>query len=387
MSYSGLILRCDAEGVVTDILHEGRGLEGTVKRGRPLTAIVDRASFGKALDFLSNLRSHGCAYDWEINVGTPAGIATYRFSGGQDNVGMTIAVVPTDRDLDLMIEEMTRVNSEHVTMLRRLFKEGAARQVAFNSLSSVNNDLITVQRELAKANARLQAANDTKNRLFGILAHDLRSPLGVVSGFAEFLEYRLAGRITEQEQSFITAIRDSSSYMLSLVEDTLSLSTIESGHLSLDRKPVDLALQTARVVGMLTVVAERKGVILTLECPAAPLIAEVDATKFEQVLNNLIGNAIKFSHAGGAIQVAIASAEGKVRLSVSDQGTGIADDAQASLFEPFAAGRRQGTAGENSTGLGLYICQRVIAAHGGTIAVSSAMGRGTTLTVILPALG
>ncbi|CAA7612798.1 sensor histidine kinase KdpD [Magnetospirillum sp. SS-4] len=387
---AGLILRCDGDGVVVEILHEGAALAGLARRGRPLAALVEESSFTKALDFVADLRRQANAYNWEMNVVTAGGVESFRFSGAVDGDGMIVAVVPTDGRVDTLIEELARINSSHVTVLRQLFKE---RRTAvpppdaafFESMTQLNNELLNTQRDLAKANATLKAANEVKNRLFGILAHDLRSPLGVVSGFAELLKMVLEGRIGDKEMSYLDNIHTSASYMLALVEDTLSMSAIEAGRLHLERRQVDFGAMVVRVAGLLSLPAERKGIALVAQVPDGPLHLDIDATRMEQVLHNLIGNAVKFSHAGGRIRIWADVVGGEARLRVSDAGVGMSAGELASLFEPFSRSGKRGTAGEDSTGLGLHICQRIVLAHGGRIEVDSDQENGTTVTVSLPA--
>ena len=383
------IVRCDPDGMVVAVLHEGARVAGFARPGRPLTTLVNPNDFGKALDFIATVRRDGSAYDWEMGLADAAAGAICRFSGGRDGDGMTVAMSPADCHADLLIEELARINSEQATALRRLLKDRAAEGAGiqpYASLTRINNDLITAQRELAKVNATLKAANDLKNRLMGILAHDLRNPLNAIVGFADLLEGDLRGRISRSEMSFITTIRDSSRDMLALVKDTLSMSALESGRMELDRRVVDLGHLAARTVRLLTLMAERKGVVLEFHGPPTPLLVSVDVTKIGQVLNNLIANAIKFSHVGGVVRVTVSrDAAGVVRLTVADQGTGIPEDMKARLFEPFVRGHRQGTAGESSTGLGLFICHSIVTAHGGAIAVTSEVDRGSLFVVTLPA--
>jgi len=390
MSHCGLIVRCDTDGVVTDVLHEGVSLKGRAVLGRPLTALVAEDSFPKALAFLAVLRRDGRACNWEMEVAGPGGSPLYRFSGGRDGAGLTVAIIPADCKADLLIEELSSINSEQVTVLRQLFKEragGGAKDLPYESLTQLNNELITAQRELAKANARLKATNDQKNFLLGMLAHDLRNPLNAISGFAELLEEMLAGRVADKEMSCLSTISESSRAMLLLVEDTLTLSALETGFLTLECQPVDLAELARRAVRLLAMVAEFKGVRLLLTLPPGPVQVSLDPTRIEQVLSNLITNAIKFSYAGSEVRVSVSGGEGQpALLEVRDQGTGIPHDVRAHLFEPFVRGHRTGTAGESSTGLGLAICHKIVAAHGGTIAVASEIGCGTTFTVTLAAV-
>lgn len=179
----------------------------------------------------------------------------------------------------------------------------------------------------------------------------------------------------------LTAIRESAAYMNELIEEVLAMAVTDAGEVKIIRQWIDLGAVARKAVAVCAVAAAKKRVRLAVD--AEPVWAEGDAVKLEQVLNNLIGNAIKFAAADDVVTVAVVEADGCKRLSVADHGTGISPDVRVHLFKPLIKGKT-GTAGERSNGLGLYICSRIIDAHGGSIAVDSEVGRGTTMTVVLP---
>jgi len=227
----------------------------------------------------------------------------------------------------------------------------------------------------------LRASVEMKNRMFGILAHDLRNPIGAVSGYAEFLEMTDEDRGSERVKRSLATIRESAAYMNDLIEDVLALAVADAGEVTLVRQTIDVGTLARNSVAFSAVAAERKGVRLRVDEQAVWIAG--DAVKIGQVLNNLIGNAIKFSKAGDVVTVSVTRDERFARLSVADQGIGIPDGVRANLFKPFIKGKT-GTGGEPSNGLGLYICSRIVDAHGGGIEVNSEAGTGTTFTVILP---
>lgn len=387
---SGLIMLCDNDGMIIEILHEGGKVHTKAHVGQPLAAAMAPECFAKTLDFLTALRRDQSAYDWEVTIETDGRFEPYRLSGAVIDAGLAVAAIPADRDGDLLIQDLARVNSDHVTLLRRLLKERSAKPASGNfyeSLSELNNELVNTQRQLAKANARLTAANDQKNRLFGVLAHDLRTPLSVISGYTEILTMLLPPGGDPRVPEYLGNIDQSTRYMLALIEDVLSLSAIESGHLALNRQPCDLTSLMQRVATLTTILGERKSITVSLPS-SAPVWASVDPLKVEQVMTNLLGNAIKFSHPGSSIIMNVSAGKDMdghelARIEVTDTGIGIEPEQLENLFNPFRAGSA-GTAGETSNGLGLYICSKMIEAHGGSIHVASAPGSGTTVTVLLP---
>ncbi|MBN8614659.1 MAG: hybrid sensor histidine kinase/response regulator [Deltaproteobacteria bacterium] len=240
--------------------------------------------------------------------------------------------------------------------------------------------------ELARVNLELERLDREKNVLLGMAAHDLRNPIGIVQSYAELLATspELAG--TEAAE-ILETMRRSCAHMTAMIDDLLDVSTIASGTLLLERRPCDLAEVVRGVVAQHTAMADAKKIVLELTCLPVPPV-RIDPARFEQVMANLIANALKYSHAGTRVIVRVAPrGEDRVLVSVSDQGIGIAAEFLPRLFRPFERAQRAGTSGEKSTGLGLAIAQRVVEAHGGTIEVSSRSGEGSTFTVVLPVGG
>ena len=253
-------------------------------------------------------------------------------------------------------------------------------------LTTVNNELANLQRELAKRNSELARLNEEKNLLLGMAAHDLRSPLGVIMMCSEFLTDVAAASLTEEQQRLLTVIRERSKSMLRMVEDLLDVAAIEAGELRLERKPADLDTIIRQCVEINHALGGRKRIAVEFVSLKTLVTAHVDGGKIEQVLNNLIGNAIKFSHWDTTVRVGLAERDGSVVVYVADEGQGIPAGELSKLFRPFSTGSVRGTAGELSTGLGLAIVRRIIEGHGGTISVQSEVGRGSTFTFTLPRL-
>jgi signal transduction histidine kinase len=172
--------------------------------------------------------------------------------------------------------------------------------------------------------------------------------------------------------------------MLHLVNSLLDVATIESGKLELDLQPTDLPTLVARNVALNATLAEPKGIGLAYDHDESVPRMLLDGPRIEQVLNNLLSNAYKFSYPGTTVEVRLERQSNHVVLSVSDQGQGIAEDQLDELFQWFARTRVKGTAGEAGTGLGLAISQKIVEAHLGDIWVESTLGQGSTFYVSLP---
>ncbi len=171
--------------------------------------------------------------------------------------------------------------------------------------------------------------------------------------------------------------------MANLITDLLDVSQIESGKLTLAFEPLDLQIMLQANVKRNRWIAEMKGMQIELVDTPVPVI-QADPVKIDQVLNNLIGNAIKYSPAGNIIQVILAAEQDSILLRIQDHGIGIPAGEMALLFKPFGKTSGKSPTGEKSVGLGLYICQRIISGHGGRIWLESTPGEGTTSFVSLP---
>jgi signal transduction histidine kinase len=172
--------------------------------------------------------------------------------------------------------------------------------------------------------------------------------------------------------------------MLEMVNDLLDVSAIDSGEIYLRREPVDLRELTEKNVSLNRRLAENVGIELACRVPEDEIVCEADRDKMHQVLNNLVSNAIKYSPSGSAVTINLAADEGHAVVSVADQGPGIPKEAAEKLFQPFKTAGTASSSGQKSTGLGLYICRRIVEAHGGRIWLESEPGEGSTFAFEIP---
>ncbi|MBC8115676.1 MAG: HAMP domain-containing histidine kinase, partial [Candidatus Saccharimonas sp.] len=342
--------------------------------------------------FLAELQTRQAAYDWEITVATDGTLLPLHFAGACLEVGFLIMAARSRNGLAQLNEEMMRINNEQTNVVRTTAKElslaagkRAERDDAvYEELTTLNNDMANLHRELAKKNAELQQLNEQKNRLLGMAAHDLRTPLGAILTYAEFLEDELQAALNVEQREFLATIKELSEFMLRLVSDLLDVSAIEAGQLNLDRQPADLVRLIQRNVTLNRVLAAKKEIAVEFDPPAASLEFTFDAGKIEQVLNNLMGNAVKFSHRGTRVRVRLEHTAEAVTVAVQDEGQGIPAASLSRLFKPFSTTSVRSTGGEQSTGLGLAIVRRIVEGHGGRIWVESEVGKGSTFSFTLP---
>ncbi|MCE4536653.1 ATP-binding protein [Pelomonas sp. P7] len=234
--------------------------------------------------------------------------------------------------------------------------------------------------ELVAAKERAEVASRAKSQFLARMSHELRTPLNAVMGYAQIL--KMDTNLTAKQRSGLDIIHGSGQHLLTLIVDILDLSRIEAGKAELRLAPVELAARLQAVVDIVKVMAVGKQITLELELdPALPALVLADEKRLSQILLNLLGNAVKFTHAGGVTLRALALApagdgQALIRFEVEDTGVGIAEDQVERLFEPFeqAGNAEQRVAG---TGLGLAISRQLVRMMGGEIRLQSRLGEGS----------
>jgi signal transduction histidine kinase len=226
--------------------------------------------------------------------------------------------------------------------------------------------------------------NQLKNKFLGIAAHDLRSPIGIVKSYAQLFLNGYLGDVPESQRQVLQSMDKSCEAMLVLINDLLDVSAIESGHLELKPREVNLAAFLQECHAANALLAKAKGIELALDL--APDLASVpmDPDRINQAINNLITNALKYSYPQTVVTLRARRAGDEVTISVQDQGQGIPAAELPRLFTDFGRTSVRPTGGEKSVGLGLAIVKRMVEAHGGRIWVESQVGVGSTFTFALP---
>ena len=235
-------------------------------------------------------------------------------------------------------------------------------------------------KELEEKNQKMNTLNEQKNEFLGIAAHDLRSPIGVIRGFSQLLEES----IDSQYQDYASIITKESSKMLDLLNDLLDISKIEAGRLDLKKEKQDYIELLNNNVKLANYIAKNKRIKIIGEYEMKSLKLSIDAGKIEQVLNNIIGNAIKYSPPDSNIYIKVFNKENNTITQITDQGKGIPANEISSIFIPFKKSSSRPTGGETSHGLGLAIVKKIIEGHNGTVGVYSEINRGSTFYFTLP---
>src|ERR1051326_2620585 len=248
--------------------------------------------------------------------------------------------------------------------------------------------------ELQANNAALEAANRKlaeldrlKSQFLSVATHELRTPLTLLLGYNSMLAENLDGRVSEEERGAIDESVAACKRLIRLVNSMLDLSQIQSGSMRMEFSETDVRSLIRSTVTLFQHEAVSKGVTLASTVPARLPRTSADPERLQQALINLVGNALKFTPTGGAIQIQARhlSERNLLQISVSDNGIGIQPEEQAHIFDEFGRSRRAGAQRKKQgAGLGLAITRRVVEAHGGEISVTSKPNQGSTFTISLP---
>jgi two-component system sensor histidine kinase ChiS len=252
--------------------------------------------------------------------------------------------------------------------------------VMFRRFSAVHQQLKQYAQELAATNEEMAKFAQLKDDFLRNTSHELRTPLHGIAGLTESLLDGAAGPIDEAMKSNLQLVLNSSQRLLRLVNDILDLYRLKHRDLQLESEHVNVRKTAEVVIAALAPLAKRKGLQAVVQISEEALYVKADANRLEQILYNLIGNAIRYTETG-QVSVKAATSGGIVTIMVEDTGEGIPPERINTLFEPFASAENSLGGG---TGLGLSITKRLVELHGGTISVFSAPHEGTRVSFTLP---
>jgi len=240
------------------------------------------------------------------------------------------------------------------------------------------------ERELQLARRKAEQALALRDQFLSLASHELKTPLTTVIGYIDLLQRR-AGKdntLSERDRRTLQLIADQTQRLNKMIMSLFDISRIETGQLSIERAPVDVCALVKRVVDDVQVtLVERPIEVL---CPDDPLIIQGDNLRLEQVFQNLLQNAVKYSPRNASIGVVVRQHEGWIRVAVQDRGIGVPQADLPHLFERFYRADNVGLAKIGGLGIGLYVVKQIVELHGGEVMVESVEGKGSTFTVSLP---
>ena len=307
-------------------------------------------------------------------------VGTWKFNPGDAPVKPI--VYPYQDELGRLVDALNESQAHLLESMREL-----------NDMN-VNLERCIAERtwELSQAKDAAESADRLKSAFLATMSHELRTPLNSIIGFTGIVLQGLAGPLNDEQATQLGMVRDSSRHLLALINDVLDISKIEAGQLKVAAAPFDLAASIRKVAAIVEPLAGKKG--LELSVRVAPGVGPMvgDARRVEQVMLNLLGNAIKFTDTG-SVKLEVAPADDlsppgltqpAVRLTVADTGIGIKPEDEALLFAPFRQVESDLSRQHEGTGLGLAICKKLVELMGGTIKVESKWQQGSVFSVTLP---
>ena len=288
----------------------------------------------------------------------------------------------TDRVNEMLEQQAVELEVQH----QQLEDSTAELEATADELQRTNEVLLARTAELERQRAAAEEANRAKSQFLATMSHELRTPLNAIAGYVQLLELGVRGPITAEQREDLARVQRAQRHLLRLVNDVLNLARIESGRVDYAVEPVPLAEVVASVLPMVEPQMGARGLACAVDVPP-DLVARADREKVQQVVLNLLTNAVKFTPAGGTVTVDAtrpADGPGGVLLRVRDTGIGIPADKLQSVFEPFVQVDVSHRSRVEGTGLGLAISRDLARGMGGDLTAESVLGGGSTFVLALP---
>ncbi len=328
----------------------------------------------------------GSSLEHIINTGKPRII---------NNLKKYLTDNPSSKSTKLILEEGMLsnltcpliVNGKPAGFLFFTSKEDCAYNDLHADIFSEIANSVSIIVEKGRLYQEIIELNEMKNKFLGIVAHDIRSPVMVVKNYLELFNLGFLGNITEEQGEIISDINKMCQNMLCLIDDLLDMSVIQSGKWKLQKKKTCISSYLTGWYSLNKILGKAKNIDITLKIRENIPDIFMDSHRINQVLTNLLTNAIKFSHSGTVINIIALYEDNHLKISVHDNGQGIPAEEMNNLFNELYRTSVLPTEGEKCTGLGLSICKCIVNAHGGEISVESKEGKGTVFTFTIPVNG
>ena len=282
---------------------------------------------------------------------------------------------------------ITRLDFDGDTLLQAIVRDVTVRKMAERELKELN---LRLEERVAERTADLaiakdlaEAADRVKSAFLATMSHELRTPLNSIIGFTGILLQELAGPLNAEQRKQLEMVRDSSRHLLELINDVLDISKIEAGQLEIRKTAFSLANSVGKISGLIRPLAEQKQLSLLVLVPENVGMIKSDQRRVEQIMLNLLNNAVKFTD-NGSVRLTAEQDSKFIRLSVSDTGIGIPEKDLPRIFERFYRVDKARSRELGGTGLGLSIVKHIVQAHGGQVWVQSVPGRGSTFSFTIP---
>lgn len=291
-------------------------------------------------------------------------------------------------DLRVRLPQSSGVTADNYRPFSLEMMRAPGQETVFTLLLRENDELAGLRQELAAANEAAASAEVAKGRFLAVVSHELRTPLNAIIGFSDMLLHEMFGSFKDPRQKeYVGLVRDSGQHLLAVVTSILDVSRIESGAYATEPEPFRFREAVEMCQSMMRLQAEAKAI--DLQAQIAPDAGEINADRraVQQILINLVSNAIKFTPEGGNVVIGAKRIGSRLHFWVRDTGIGIAEEDFVNLGKPFMQIQNDYTRRFEGTGLGLSLVKGLVALHEGTMSIESMPGEGTTVTISLPVSG
>ena len=304
--------------------------------------------------------------------------SAWRLADDSDNLmgWLIIAAAPLSSDRESLIEFQAQLRSQ---LMARSAKHCTTALVQLRHILSWQQRY----QQFSNSNQELERTNQLKNQFLANTSHEIRTPLGSIIGFTHLLLAQGYQPTKERQQEYLNIIQSSGKHLLALINDILDLSKIEANQMEVVWETVDVPLLCINVLALVKEKAANKGLRLCLELEPDITTLVADSLRLKQMLLNLLFNALKFT-SKGSVGLQVAPKGVFVHFTVWDTGTGISQQDQAQLFEPYFQIANAVAGGVEGTGLGLAVTRKLAEIHGGSVKVESEVDRGSRFTLVLP---
>ena len=350
--------------------------------------IVEANDVDDALELMGNMQVDCILVDYQL-PGTDGLAFVHRLGLNPLRPEYAVVMMTSEGSEQIAVEAMRRGVSDYV--VKRPDSDIAyrvSRSLEKIRLIQVKQDaekaLVAKAAELEQAMRKAEVASLAKSQFLAHMSHELRTPLNSILGFSEMIQLEIKGPLPEAYRQYAESIRTSGQVLLNMINSVLDLVKIEAGKMELLRQRHDIVGLVNGVCNAFAFLAEKRGIDLRREYPDGACTAYVDATRFNQVLFNLVGNALKFASDGG-VTVRVSRGDGTIDIEVSDTGIGMDERQISAAIEPFQQVHGDAYARPfDGTGLGLPISKQIVELHGGHFEIASSPGDGTTVRLGIP---
>lgn len=284
-------------------------------------------------------------------------------------------IVISGKDYD---EDTAQIFKSCSAIISNLIKDKEISKIISLQVKALREGITDIQQE----NQKILEADKVKNDFLANISHELRTPLNSIIGFSELLSNEFVGTLNDKQKEYLKDIQISGLHLLGMINEVLDISKIEAQASKLSKREFSIEQAVNEVCNILKPLAQKKNIDLSIEIEDA--IINADYQKIQQVLFNLINNAVKFTHEYGKINVSAYKENKKLIIKIKDNGIGIEKKYHKKIFDKFVQIENKSIINESSTGLGLTITRELVKMHNGRIDVESIPKKGSTFTIYLP---